>query len=268
MKLCLIGVDGVRWDKMSLPGVAPWMMKLAAEGSVTPMWMIPPTDSGPGWASLLTGCTHEETRVWDNEFVAHQLGRCPDILSRAWMRDFDTTTMAAVTWRQLADPRGRGPVIHTRPDQIRAGLHRLVIKDGEATGCVVADEEVQVEAARIIVEEAPDVSFVYFEGVDEAGHTYGSVGQEYLDAISRVDELVRCVWKAVDERVRLHDEDWLIAICTDHGHKDEGGHGEDEEQVRRSFLILNRFGRELPDTGEEIAPTDVTPLLLSALERG
>lgn len=265
-KLCLIGVDGVRWDVAKQPGVAPWMMKLASEGLVRPVWMVPPTDSGPGWASILTGCAHEQTRVYDNEFVAHRLGQCPDILSRIWFRDFTKRTMAAATWRQLLDPHGRGPVIHTRPDQVRAGLHKLIICDGEVTGCRAADEDVQAQAARYIVEEGPDASFVYFEGVDEAGHEYGSVGEEYREAISRIDELVRCIWKAVDERVRDHGEDWLIGIVTDHGHKDEGGHGEDEEQVRRSFLILNRFGRAIGGVPDTLEPIDIVPLLLRLTE--
>lgn len=266
-KLCFIGIDGVRWDKASQPDVAPWLMKLATEGSVTPMWMVPPTDSGPGWATLLTGRPHEETNVYDNEFVAHRLGYCPDLLSQMWFRDYTTRTMAAVTWRQLADPHGRAPVIHTRPDQIRAGLHQLHIRDGETYGCIRADEEVEAVAARVIREEGPDGCFIHLEGVDEAGHNYGSEGSEYTDAIGRIDENIRCIWKAVDERVRLYDEDWLICIATDHGHKPEGGHGEDEEIVRRSFLVLNRFGRELPDLGDEIKPTDVTPLLLKLTEK-
>lgn len=262
MKLCLIGIDGMRWDKASQDAVAPEIMRLARAGSVTPMWMVPPTDSGPGWASILTGRTHEETNVFDNEFVNHQLGSCPDLLSQIWMRNHHATTFAAVTWRQLADQHGRGPVIHTRIDQQRNGLHKMFISDGEAFGCVRVDEEVQAVAAREIVAHGPDASFVYFEGIDEAGHRHGSEGPEYLEAISRVDELVRCLWKAVDERVRLHGEDWLIAIVTDHGHKPEGGHGEDEEEVRRSFLLLHSDTSEVPTFEKDLAPTDVVPILM------
>lgn len=41
-------------------------------------------------------------------------------------------------------------------------------------------------------------------------------------------------------------EDWLVAVTTDHGHKPEGGQGEDEVEVRRSFLLLHRIGGDLP----------------------
>lgn len=262
MKLCLIGLDGVRWDVASQDGVAPTLMRLAAEGSVTPMWMTPPTDSGPGWSSILTGKTHAETRVFDNELVGHNLGSCPDLLSQIWFRDHSATTLAAVVWRQIADPCGRGPIIHTRLDQRKAGLHEIVIRDGETFGCVRADEEVQAVAARRILLDGPDATFVHLEGADEAGHLYGSLGREYRDAISRIDEHVRCLWKAVDERVRTQGERWLIAICTDHGHKPEGGHGEDEDEVRRSFLLLHSPTDPVPTFDRDLAPTDVVPILL------
>ncbi|MBA8792975.1 putative AlkP superfamily pyrophosphatase or phosphodiesterase [Friedmanniella endophytica] len=260
-KLCLIGLDGLRWDVATEPGLAPGLMRLADEGSATPVWMVPPTDSGPGWSSLLTGCSHEQTRVWDNDMINHQLGACPDLLSLVWMRDHHAVTYAAATWRQLLDPHGRGPIVHTRIDQQRNGLHELFWADGELTGCVAADEEVQAAAARVIADRGPDAAFVYFEGVDEAGHRYGSAGAEYRAAITRVDGLLRCLVKAVDERRERHGEDWLIAVVTDHGHKPEGGHGGDEPEVRRSFLVLHCPGATLPAL-DTLDPTAVTPLLL------
>lgn len=98
--------------------------------------------------------------------------------------------------------------------------------------------------------------------VDDAEHRHGSVGPEYREAISRVDELVRCMWKTVDERVRVHSEDWLLATVTDHGHKPGGGHGEGEEGARRSFLSLHSDTVEVPTCDRDQAPTDVVPLHL------
>src|SRR5699024_8613150 len=42
-----------------LSASAPTLRRLADGGTVVPIWMTPPTDSGPGWSSLLTGTTHE-----------------------------------------------------------------------------------------------------------------------------------------------------------------------------------------------------------------
>lgn len=81
-------------------------------------------------------------------------------------------------------------------------------------------------------------------------------------AISWVDELVRCMWKAVDERTRVHSEDWLLATVTDHGHKPGGGHGEGEEGARPSFLSLHSDTVEIPTYDHDLAPTAVVPHLL------
>src|SRR5699024_6202926 len=124
MKLLLIGVDGVRLD-VALPAAlslhpgfaapdhpadprfraeepdgaqrpampareeptAPTLARLLEGGTILPVWMTPPTDSGPGWASLLTGTTHEQNNVWWNEFVGHRPARTPDIRSRVCLAD-------------------------------------------------------------------------------------------------------------------------------------------------------------------------------------
>ena len=94
MKLLLIGLDGVRID-VAVPSAipvnpafaephhpadprfaaepapadrpemphetspaAPTLARLIAGGLIAPVWMTPPTDSGPGWSNLLTGTTH------------------------------------------------------------------------------------------------------------------------------------------------------------------------------------------------------------------
>lgn len=303
VKLLLIGLDGVRVD-LALPDVvaadpgfaqpdhpgdprfaasgpppepatgnpgapvAPTLERLAAGGRVVPVWMTPPTDSGPGWASLLTGTTHEENNVWWNEFVGHRLARCPDLLSRVFFADPRARTFAASTWAGLVDPSGPGPVVHTRPDQHVGGQHQLFAATDFGDGCRSADRQVRSRAAWVLNHEGPDVAFVYFEGVDEAGHRYGSAGEEYLEALRTVDEHVRFLVKAVAERVEQLGEDWLVAVTTDHGHKPEGGHGEDETVVRRSFLLVHRLGGAVPAVVADattLRSHEVAPLLLAAV---
>ena len=65
----------------------------------------------------------------------------------------------------------------------------------------------------------------------------------------------------------------MVAVTTDHGHNPEGGHGGDEIDVRRSFLILHAFGapvklpaRLLADgLPKALYSHEVTPLLLELL---
>lgn len=305
MKLLLIGLDGLRVD-LALPEataadpafaapdhpadprfaagprpagapeqpvagpevLAPTLQRLLAQGGrIVPVWMTPPTDSGPGWSSLLTGTTHEENGVWWNEFVGHRLSRCPDVLSQVWFADPRARTFAACTWAALVDPSGPGPVIHQRVDQQLSGQHVLVKATDFAEGCRSADRQVRTKAAWVLDHEGPDASFVYFEGVDEAGHDHGCTGPEYRGAISEVDEHTRYLLKAVSERHEQLGERWLIAVTTDHGHKPEGGHGEDEVEVRRSFLLLHEVGGDLTatDLPKTLRSEQVTPLLLRLL---
>ncbi len=310
MKLLLIGLDGVRIDlavpaAMTLhegfaapdhpadprfgaearPADAPEMPSPSTEpaartlarlldgGTILPVWMTPPTDSGPGWASLLTGTTHEQNNVWWNEFVGHRLATTPDVLTRIWAANPLARTAAACTWGALVDRRGPGPVIHQRVDQQLGGQHQLFSASDFSRGCVSADQEVTTWAAWVLNHEGPDAMVIHLEGVDEAGHAHGAAAPEYRASIAAVDEHVRYLIKAVSERYEQLGEEWLVAVVTDHGHKPEGGHGEDEVDVRRSFLLLHHVGPEGCEEAlrERLAGTgplrshQVVPLLLDLL---
>lgn len=268
------GADGtLTLDEAAGHGVlAPTLARLArgderSDGRMIPMWMTPPTDSGPGWSSILTGSTHEQCNVWWNEFVGHDLARRPDLLSRIFFANPAARTLAAATWDAFTDPAGPGPMIQQRVEQQRTGQH-VTFQPDLRRGIVPADAEVCHWATWRLLHEGPDASVVYFEQVDDAGHSHGSMSSEYREAISRVDELVRHLVKAVAERHEQLGEDWLIAVTTDHGHKAEGGHGEDEVEVRRSFLIVHRVGSPLPESLTDVASLrshQVMDLLLGAI---
>ncbi len=252
--------------------LAPTLARLAADdersgGTLIPMWMTPPTDSGPGWSSILTGSTHEECNVWWNEFVGHQLAKRPDLLSRVFFANPAARTMAAATWDAFTVGTGPGPIIQQRIDQQRTGQHQSFHPD-VSQGIDVADAAVCQWASWRLSHEGPDASVVYFEGVDATGHDHGADSKEYRDAISRADEFTRYLVKAVAERHEQLGEDWLVAVTTDHGHKPVGGHGEDEVEVRRSFLITHRIGGALPEVlrqVESLRSHEVMDLLLDAI---
>lgn len=256
-------------------GLAPTLDRLVrgtgpSQGRVIPVWMTPPTDSGPGWASLLTGSTHEQCNVWWNEFVGHDLARRPDILSRLYFANPAARTIAAATWEAFTEPSGPGPIIHSRVDQQRTGQHQVFHPGhGDSLESLLAsDDAVRTWAAWKLLHEGPDGAVVYLEGVDATGHAHGAASAEYHRAVSRADEACRYLVKAVYERFEQLGEDWLIAVTTDHGHKPEGGHGEDEVEVRRSFLVLHRVGGPLPEAAHEpsaLRSEQVTPLLLHCL---
>ncbi|MFZ7088791.1 alkaline phosphatase family protein [Curtobacterium sp. RRHDQ10] len=273
-KVMLVGIDGLRIDDALRPGAAPRLAGFVDAGTITPLTMEVPTISGPGWSSLLTGATHAEHGVVDNTFSGHTLAPDADFLSRA-AADQHRTTFAAAGWPPLVDPAGPGPVIATRDDQRRSGQHVVVVRDGELYGHRVVDGEITAAGVLAIREWGPDAAFVYLGGVDEAGHLYGGTSPEYAAAILQADGRLGRLLDAIRVRVARDDvdEDWLVAVTTDHGHLDEGGHGGAEPVLRRSFLALRRLGRlgapgaALPvpaPTGLE--PWDVPGVLLAHLD--
>jgi len=262
-KILLIGIDGLILKTAVESGRAPTLTSLKTGGYFAEMVMDSPTYSGPGWSTLLTGSTHDEHGVTDNRFLGHNLLRRPDLLSRAFYQDQSTTTFAAAGWPPIVDPTGPGPIIHQRREQQLAFQHRVIVRDGETHGYRTVDAEIADIGIYAISKFAPDLSFIYFCGADEAGHTYGVIGEKYLEAISRIDEHLTRFVNEIQERVKLYDEDWLIVLTTDHGHIDEGGHGADSAQERASFLIAVGEGRANPEWPKEVAPHQLVELLLA-----
>ncbi|MFC5931225.1 phosphodiesterase [Cryobacterium melibiosiphilum] len=272
-KFCLIGIDGLIIDLALRSGAAPNLSAFVEKGLFAPMVMEVPTISGPGWSSILTGATHAEHHVVDNTFHGHTLSRNADLLSRAFFADQSVTSYVASGWPPLADPVGPGPVVSPRLDQQNAGVHKVVVRDGEMYGYRRADSEVTDVSRLYLGQGGPDASFVYLGEVDEAGHVYGGVSAEYLEAVRRVDAHLGTLLHAIARRAAAEgvDEDWLVGITTDHGHLDEGGHGGGEDVVRGSFFAVARCtGAEawtsadlsLPAT---IRPEQITPYLLAHL---
>ncbi|WP_422114717.1 alkaline phosphatase family protein [Brachybacterium sp. UNK5269] len=270
-KILLLGLDGLRWSIAAEDGLAPHLAAMASDGAFAEMTMPMPTMSGPGWSTLLTGTRGEDHGVVDNSFVGHRLHGNPDLLSRAFYRDQSTTTFAAGGWPPLVAPGGAGPVVHERAEQQRAGLHRVVARDGETFGYRTVDGEIcDFALYQLRGESAPDVSFVYFCTIDDAGHVYGLQGEEYREAIALTDERVGRITAAVRARAAEHDERWLVAVVTDHGHRDEGGHGGDSDAERASFLLLwSPDGTDaLPAIPAGIEPHQVSDILLQSRETG
>ncbi|MGN6445208.1 alkaline phosphatase family protein [Amnibacterium sp.] len=263
LHVLVVGIDGLRFD-LATAERAPHLRGLVARGVTTWMTIPVPTISGPVWATLLTGATAAEHGISDNTFVGSRLAGIPDLLSRAFFADPTRSTFAAAAWPPFVDPAGIGPVIHARDEQRRAERHRVIARDGETYGYRTEDAEIAAFSAAALAGAGPDVSFVYFSGVDEAGHVYGAISRQYVEAISRTDAHLGRLLAAVAERARA-GERWLVAVTTDHGHLDGGGHGGGEPEVAASFVTRAAWNVELDAWPDQIEPTELTPRLLAAL---
>lgn len=264
-KILLIGIDGLMLQRAIDSGRAQTLSLLRNDSYFSEMVIDMPTVSGPSWTTLLTGVTQDVHRVVDNEFENHRLVDAPDLLSQASKKFPKITTFAAAGWPPLVDPSDVGPVIALREKDEHLGKHSIFVRDGETNGYETVDVEVAHAAVAVIHEQGPDINFVYFCGADEAGHFSGTLEGKYFDAIERIDLIVEMLHKVVEDRVRKYKESWLIIITTDHGHRDEGGHGGDSAQERASFVIAHGVGMEHPSWPADIKPQDLVGHVISTL---
>lgn len=270
-RVLFVGLDGLRADLAIDAGLMPTLARLAGSGtggtgSRHRMVVATPTLSGPSWATLLTGATIAEHGVTDNQFFGSQLPRFPDLLSRAYYADQSRKTFAAASWPPLVDPAGFGPVIHERAEQHRAGVHRVVIRDGETRGYLPCDAEMVEHSLWALRHDTPDVCFTYLCDADESGHLHGPLSPEYAASLARLDAHLSRLAEEVDRLASADGDDWLLVVTTDHGHVDEGGHGGDSDIERESFVVLHRPLGGVLGWPETIEPASLTPRLLEFLD--
>lgn len=128
------------------------------------------------------------------------------------------------------------------------------------------DEHVSKEAGRYILNQGPDLSWVYLEFTDDMGHRYGD-SPEMVEAVKKADLQVKRVWEAVKEREKLLDEDWMIVITTDHGRDAATGknHGGQSERERTIWIVTN--SDNLNDSFNKMpAMVDIMPSILAHME--
>jgi len=226
-KLLVIGIDGLRWDRVER-AVAPRLTAFSDRGVYAPS-LLPheygaESVSGPGWSTIATGVWPAKHGVRDNEFEGKQYDRYPDFLTR--IARAGRSTAAVVDWPPLA-----------QEGLFSTELGHLVIGDGETHGYLVEDRRLTGEAVRLLRHGQLDAAFVYLGSVDMVGHGWGAMSAEYVDMIRVVDSCVGQLLDAIEHRPSRGSEHWLIMLTTDHGHLDEGGHGGFSDDERRTFVL-------------------------------
>ena len=234
-KVLLIGIDGVRPDVLAeVP--TPNIDALAASGWYTAeARTTTPSVSGPSWSSMLTGVWPGKHGVTNNSFAGRDYDTWPGFLTLVERERPELATFAAVDWLPLAELPDGDPVLS-------AAIDKRVTVDGYDLGWAEADGEVASRAVLHLVEADPDAMFVYLGNPDETSHQHGSIGAEYREAIALADRHVGMLIDAVRVRRHAHDEDWLVLISTDHGRREDGGHGGDSPEEMTIFILASGVG--------------------------
>jgi predicted AlkP superfamily pyrophosphatase or phosphodiesterase len=231
-KVMVIGIDGVRPDVLAeVP--TPNLDALIADGSYSDQARTGlPSVSGPGWSSFLNGVWPEKHGVTNNDFTGKRYDLYPDFLTRIEQVRPELNTFAVADWLPLVYAEDGLPTISDAIDVRR-------VLDGYESGWPEADSISADLAAAHLVEEDPDALFVYLGNPDETSHHFGSIGQEYRDAIALADHQVGILLEAMQSRPDYPNEDWLVVVSTDHGRRADGGHGGDTPEERTIFFLVS-----------------------------
>lgn len=231
-KVLVIGLDGVRPDILAeteTPNIDALTTVGAYSDDVTTKAQ---TISGPGWSSMLTGVWPEKHRVVNNDFTPNDYADYPDFLTRLELVDRDYNTFAVVDWPPLGGPESGGPLIGDTVDL-------KIMFDGEEAGYHMADSLSVAAAVRYIESQDPDAGFVYIGEPDVVAHEYGARSPEYRASLMTADAHVGSLLGSIRSRPTFAEEDWLVLISTDHGHKDEGGHGGTTPEEKTVFYLAD-----------------------------
>ena len=261
-KALVILLDGVRFDCLTQAST-PVLDGLAAQGFLAPTRIfgtdMAPTLSGPAISSIATGVWPDKHRVPGNELYGHALARYPDFLTRLEAAVPPRRTFAALDWAPLGLPADGDPVFS---DAIAA---KITLATDQTWAAYRRDDERLLRAAvRVLRERDPDAAFVYLGAPDIAAHELGCLGPQYRQAIETCDRQVGELLAAVDARSRRAGEQWLVIVVTDHGHRDEGGHGGDSDAERTAWMLVGGDGapRAAPAT---LSNVDIAPTVLAHL---
>ena len=166
------------------------------------------TDSGPNWASILSGVSYFKTGA-ENGVVGGEEDRkfpwFPSIFSDVRKAMPDATLASFCNWSAIN--------IGVVEDGI--GVNKQNIPNDDRLTEAVTD---YLDAGN-----RPTLVFIHLGEVDDVGHAYGSGSDKYDAAMQRIDARIGKIYDAA-ERAGLM-ENGLFLVTADHGHKATGGHG-------------------------------------------
>lgn len=223
-KVLLIGIDGMGPDRFAAVAT-PNLDKLIVEGvfdndaklTSGPSW------SGVGWSDMMTGVKNDKHLVTNNSISPSNFSTYPSFIDRIERVAPALNTAAFYIWGQ-----------HSKIIQ-----NADVVGRGSGSPASAQDTDIAQKAANHIATNNPDVVFVGFDQVDHAGHDHGGISAEYDQAIKNTDADIGLLVKAIKERATYSQENWLILVGSDHGHKDGGGHGGSSAQETTVYYLAS-----------------------------
>ncbi|MEU6019258.1 alkaline phosphatase family protein [Streptomyces sp. NPDC047515] len=259
-RVLVIGIDGVRLDL--LPELdTPHLDGIARAGFLAPVEVdaVTPTMSGPCWTTIVTGVGVAKHGVWANRLDGNRLDVFPDFATRL-ASECGLRTFAVGGWAPLFLAQQGGPLF-VAPTR----LGYVAPREETPEAWEEVDEKVTAEAEHLLgLDEELHAGFVYLGAVDETAHFLGC-DVEYRRAIEAADRRLGRLLAAVRERPGHAAEQWTVIVVTDHGHRDEGGHGGRSRQERTAWIAACGPGLTAGTVPSSLHHADVAAHVYTAL---
>jgi len=229
-----------------------------------------PTISAPGYMSLLTG-------TWANKHnVRGNSNQSPNYAYWNLFRIVETIdpsrrTAIFSTWldnRTVLIGEGRPGAGDFRLDHAVDGFEHDTVAfphDSSSRYIRAIDDHVTAQAAAYIAEHGPDLSWVYLQHTDDAGHAHGD-SEAFHTAVREADARVGQIWRAVQQRQR-RGESWMIVVTTDHGRDPltGKGHGRQSTRERTTWIVTNVSSLNARFSTDSLSIVDIAPSILQHL---
>ena len=248
-KAIYIIVDGISTDVLQstpTPNIdaisAMGGFNTAMTGGIADGYSESPTASAIGYNNVLTGTWANKHNVYTNGINAQNY-HYYSLFRLIHEQSPELTTALFSSWtdnRTKLIGEGLEKAGGVEIDIIRDGYDLNVEEFPQDSGWVQkVDTRVATEAAEVILTEGPDFSWVYLWYTDDTGHVYGE-DERHRASITYADSLVGLIYDAVLQRQEQHNEDWFVAVTTDHGRSlpNGFGHGGQSEREREVWFAV------------------------------
>lgn len=222
--LLVIGIDGLRGDAITCSGCArpATMMELINGGAFHGNALAggsQATNSGPGWGSQFTGFWAAQHGVTSN--AISQTLQKPHLFTLIKNAYPTATTAVVADWENLTQgllPPGADFVVRN--------------------GAKASQQATDVVKDWVSWQNPPTAIFYYLHNVDVHTCCYDPANANYQSKIRSEDAQIKQVLDTMTARPNYANENWLVAIVSDHGGTGSG-HGGQSAGERATALILN-----------------------------
>lgn len=220
-KVILIGIDGVHYQtlkRLKTPNFDRLYTSELFTGGELNTDNEQQTNSGPSWATILTGVWAKQHGITKNDKSLKSLS--PSLFDLINKQYPQAKITSIIRWDTIYD---------NLYSDLKFAKQKIVIKVHDTTA---------VEQFIQLLEIKPDFAFLHLDDVDHAGHDFG-FGEAYDQSIINADLMLGKILNAIETNEQIKDK-YLVIVTTDHGRNRTGkGHGAQSVSERKVFYATN-----------------------------